>query len=131
MRIHNRYGAEYIINDSAVVVNLFVITYDKRLMLYQMAYNDLTDAKPTLYKRDFKGVAKLKEGDVSDTELAKRIAYQKAIRQADSYFKNELKKYYATLLKAWVDVDDMVGKFDRKLAESDRTILRLTGKDRG
>jgi hypothetical protein len=53
-------------------------------------------------KYQYKGVARLKDGDVKDTEFAEMVAYRKAYRSFISYYITNYVKMYERL-SAWLD----------------------------
>ena len=112
MRLKNEYSFEYIINEEKNTVTCLVKVdrFDNRFYEAWTVYRYFTkgehesDYSALKFETDyvFNGVARLKDGDTSDINLAKKVARAKALRQANSYMSELM---YKVLTKGvnWIE----------------------------
>ena len=92
MRVKNTYNFSYNINeDKGTVVCIAKVEHFDRKFIEMLSDANLITDKRMIYVGDFydkvfTGKAVLKDGDVNDLEKAKKIARNKALRQANGVF---------------------------------------------
>ena len=106
--------------DKAVKVSITPTKEDAAFMkALAVYYNINNETFPRLQKcrpAEFIGIARLKSGDIRDTELAKKVAERKALRQMYSAYYNIL--------------NEMKDNFERKTKELDNALATLSDNRR-
>ena len=119
----------YHINNGTVVCIVTPVTNHLYNYLYDMeqAVGNAGISLPILvppYRKEYKGIARLKEGDTHDLKLAKEIARKKAIRKMYKEYYNAILKMCEYFGMAWGrymdilnEVSDRVDIFDNEIKQ--------------
>lgn len=78
---------------------------------------------------EYKGVARLKNGDTSDIEIAKDVARSKAVRAAFKNYRNYLAEIFDYMARELYDFGGTIMSIDKKIAAVNEEIQELTIKD--
>lgn len=128
-----KFEYQYIINDGAVICfakpameSSIVRTWAS--YHFMMAPSVSVRIKTKLLP-EYKGVARLKDGDTSDIEIAKDVARSKAVRAAFKNYRNYLAEIFDYMARELYDFGGSIMSIDKKIAAVDEEIQELTTKD--
>ncbi len=116
---------KYIVNENAVICIVFP-NYNMLPEEIDSMYCQLEIDYDEFYPSFFKGVARLKDGDTNDIEVAKEIARQKAYRAAFRYQARMFEKMWQSLATQLVDFGKYIDCAEAKFKKCDSTIAELT-----
>ena len=128
-----KFEYRYIINDGAVICfakpameSSIVHTWAN--YHFMMAPSINTQIRTQLLP-EYKGVARLKNGDTSDIEIAKDVARSKAVRAAFKNYRNYLAEIFDYMARELYDFGGTIMSIDKKISAVDEEIQELTIKD--
>lgn len=128
-----KFEYRYIINDGAVICfarpameSPIVQTWTKNYFVMVPSASVYTK---TQLLPEYKGVARLKNGDTSDIEIAKDVARSKAVRAAFKNYRNYLAEIFDYIARELYDFGGTIMSIDKKIAAVDEEIQELTTKD--
>lgn len=124
--------AKYYVTDKAVVCTLTLKNNRPSSSFIEGRLRDLQAAASWLGVTQniepptvFKGVARLKDGDTNDVELAKEIARKKAMRQLYSVYFNEINKAIDNVYRGIDNYLDLNSRILAKYTELNEEIEEL------
>lgn len=127
-----KFEYRYIINGGAVICfakpamkSSIVQTWAS----YRFMMDPSVSTQKTQLLPEYKGVARLKNGDTSDIEIAKDVARSKAVRAAFKNYRNYLAEIFDYIARELYDFGGTIMSIDKKIAAVDEEIQELTTKD--
>ena len=126
-----KFEYRYIINEDAVIcfakpcMNEDVISPWRGLYAYKTGF-----ARPkNEILPEYKGIARLKDGDNCDVETAKNIARSKAVRAAFKSYRNYASEIFDYFARELYDFGGSIMTIDKKIADVNEEIEELIAKD--
>ncbi len=114
----------YIRNNGAVICFVTPLITDSFTFEHFEYYaNKYGDGK---IQRLFKGVAKLQQGDVSNIELAEKIARLKAERQCIKYYKNVIAENFLRIINYTYDTEKHMEGMEKRINDLTEQITNIT-----
>ena len=132
-RIKNKYVFTYNVSEDGTKVCCMArpVQFDDKLIEARSIYWDLTGKPPQTFQSFdfvFVGKAELKDGDINDVELAKKIARTKALRQANGVMASIIKEVEDTMFKRVVYLRQIVKGTKNMSTEYAVRALELTAR---
>ena len=128
-----KFEYRYIINDGAVVC-FAKPAMESSIVQTWASYRFMMDPSTSVRIKmqllpEYKGIARLKNGDTSDIEVAKDVARSKAVRAAFKSYRNYLAEIFDYMARELYDFGCTIMSIDKKIAAVDEEIQELTTKD--
>lgn len=127
-----KFEYRYIINDGAIIC-FATPTMKSSIIRDWCSYYDYVTPYGIKLKtkllHEYKGVARLKDGDTSDIEIAKNVARSKAVRAAFKNYRNYLAEIFDYFARELYDFGGSIMSIDKKISAVDEEIQELTIKD--
>ena len=128
MKLKNKYSFDYIVNGTTTICFVRVLIPDYNIVKYNRIGFDLKSKEivPNTFRLEFKGVAKLNSEDEYNEEIGKKIAKNKALKKANSYFKSKFKEIRNMLENTIEEIDSVCENIDKRIESSDNTVQKLS-----
>ena len=116
-----RCRSSFVVKDNIVVCRVTPIEEEdsmlRKLMNIVGFYYNENFSKRIInpFIQSYKGVAILKDGDINNIELAKKIARKKAVRQMFKCYKNSLKNCYDQIINISTEIETSRNSVLRKV----------------
>ena len=121
-----KFEYRYVINDNAVICFAKPAMSKTVIDPWFKLYCTVNEQRPkNLIPYEYKGIAKLKDGDVNDVEAAKAIARSKAVRAAFKGFRNLANEIFDYFVREISDFGGTLLSIDAKIEEVDAEIQEL------
>lgn len=127
-----KFEYRYIINDGAVICFAKPAMESSIVWAWKNHYFSMAPSGVRIKTQllpEYKGVARLKNGDTSDIEIAKDVARSKAVRAAFKNYRNYLAEVFDYIARELYDFGGTIMSIDKKIAAVDEEIQELTAKD--
>ena len=127
-----KFEYRYIINDGAVIYFAKPAIASSIVWTWTNYYSTMAPIGAHIKTQllpEYKGVARLKNGDTSDIEIAKDVARSKAVRAAFKNYRNYLAEIFDYMARELYDFGGTIMSIDKKIAAVDEEIQELTIKD--
>ena len=128
-----KFRYRYIINDGAVICFARPAMESPIVQTWASYYFMMDPSVSARIKTqrlpEYKGVARLKNGDTSDIEIAKDVARSKAVRAAFKNYRNYLSEIFDYIARELYYFGGTIMSIEKKIAAVDEEIQELTAKD--